>query len=112
MAHSADDLDLGAIAIFTESGSTARLLSKYRPNARVYALCPDQAIIGRMVLLWGVTPILCRRYDETDKLVNMAEDILEAAGHVKQGEILGIVAGSATRTGATNFMRLHKVGDR
>ncbi|ADV84031.1 pyruvate kinase [Terriglobus saanensis] len=112
MAHSADDLDLGAIAIFTESGATARLLSKYRPNARVFALCPDVEAIGRMVLLWGVTPILCRRYDETDKLVNMAEDILEAAGHVKKGEILGIVAGTATRTGATNFMRLHKVGDR
>jgi pyruvate kinase len=112
MAHSADDLDLSAIAIFTESGATARVLSKYRPNARVFALCPIEEAVGRMMLLWGVYPVLCKRYNETDKLVNMAEDILEGLGFVKRGETLGIVAGTATQSGATNFMRLHKVGDR
>ena len=112
MAHSADDLDLGAIAIFTESGSTAMLLSKYRPNARIFALSPQPDVIGKAMLLWGVHPILCDRFDNTDKLVNMAEDILEKAGHVHKGQILGIVGGTTTRSGATNFMRLHKVGDR
>ncbi len=112
MAHSADDLELGAIAIFTESGSTARLLSKYRPNARIFALSPSQEVIGKAMLLWGVYPILCERFAETDKLVNTAEDILEKGGHVQHGQILGIVGGTSTRSGATNFMRLHKVGDR
>jgi len=112
MAHSADDLDLTAIAIFTESGSTARVLSKYRPNARVYALSPVPSVIGKMMLLWGVYPILCNRFTETDRLVNMAEDILEAAGHVHKGQVLGIVGGTSTNSGATNFMRLHMVGDR
>ena len=110
--HSADDLELAAIAIFTESGSTARLLSKYRPNARIYALSPVPDVIGKAMLLWGVHPILCQRCDETDKLVEMAEDILEKAGHVHSGQILGIVGGTTTKSGATNFMRLHKVGDR
>ncbi len=112
MAHSADDLDLSAIAIFTESGSTARLLSKYRPNARIFALSPSPEVIGKAMLLWGVYPILCERFDNTDKLVHMAEDILEKAGHVRAGQVLGIVGGTTTRSGATNFMRLHMVGDR
>ena len=112
MAHSADDLDLGAIAIFTESGATARLLSKYRPNARIFALTPSQDVVGKSMLLWGVHPILCQRFNDTDKLVNMAEEILERQGHVTEGQILGIVAGTSTTSGATNFIRLHKVGDR
>ncbi len=112
MAHSAEDLELGAIAIFTESGATARLLSKYRPNARIFALSPAPEVIGKAMLLWGVWPMLCERFAETDKLVNTAEDILEKGGHVKHGQILGIVGGTSTRSGATNFMRLHKVGDR
>ena len=111
MAHSADDLDLSAIAIFTESGATARLLSKYRPNARIFALSPSPEVIGKAMLLWGVYPILCERFDNTDKLVTMAEEILEKAGHVHAGQVMGIVGGTTTRSGATNFMRLHMVGD-
>ncbi len=112
MAHSAQDLDLAAIAIFTESGNTARLLSKYRPEAPIFALSPDPNVVHRAMLLWGTFPIQCARFTGTDKLVNMAEEILEAAGFVKPREVVGIVAGTATKTGATNFMRLHLVGDR
>jgi pyruvate kinase len=112
MAHSAQDLDLAAIAIFTESGNTARLLSKYRPEAPIYALSPDVNVVHRSMLLWGTLPIQCERFIGTDKLVEMAEDILEAKGYVKARQVVGIVAGTATKTGATNFMRLHLVGDR
>ncbi len=112
MAHSAQDLDLAAIAIFTETGNTARLLSKYRPEAPIYALSPDLKVIHRLMLLWGVLPILCDRFRDTDKLVTMAEGILESGGYVGQREVVGIVAGTATTTGATNFMRLHLIGDR
>jgi pyruvate kinase len=112
MAHSAQDMDLAAIAIFTESGNTARLLSKYRPDAPIYALSPFEEVVHRTMLLWGTYPILCERYEDTDKLVEMAEDILEKHGYVKAKEILGIVGGTATTSGATNFMRLHLVGDR
>jgi len=64
------------------------------------------------MLLWGTYPILCARFRDTDKLVNMAEQILETQGHVHQRQIVGIVAGTRTKSGATNFMRLHMVGDR
>ena len=108
----AEELDDAAIAIFTETGGTARLLSKYRPDAPIYALSPFEKVIHRSMLLWGTTPILCERFSDTDKLVNMAEDVLERLGHVKRREIVGIVAGTRTRSGATNFLRLHMVGDR
>jgi pyruvate kinase len=64
------------------------------------------------MLLWGTYPIRCERFHDTDKLVEMAEDILEAQGHVQERQIVGIVAGTRTKSGATNFMRLHMVGDR
>ncbi len=111
MAHSAEDLDLSAIAIFTESGSTVRLLSKYRPEPPIYALSAYENVINRTMMLWGVYPILCGRFKDTDKLVNMAETILEELGLVRQRQVFGIVAGTQTKSGATNFMRLHMVGD-
>jgi pyruvate kinase len=112
MAHSAQDLELAAIAIFTETGSTARLLSKYRPEPPIFALSPYERVTYRDMLLWGTYPILCARFRDTDKLVGMAEAILEKLGHVERGQIVGIVAGTRTKSGATNFMRLHMIGDR
>ena len=112
MAHSAEDLDVAAIAIFTETGSTVRLLSKYRPEPMIYAMSPHQNVINRSMLLWGTYPILCERFRDTDVLVNMAEKILEERGLVQSRQVVGIVAGTRTRSGATNFMRLHMVGDR
>jgi pyruvate kinase len=112
MAHSADDLELAAIAIFTETGSTARLLSKYRPDPPIFALSPDPNVIHRAMMLWGTYPIQCARFRDTDKLVNMAEEILEREGYVQRSQVMGIVAGTRTKSGATNFMRLHMIGDR
>ena len=112
MSHAADDLDVTAIAIFTETGMTARLLSKYHPDPPIFALSPYPSVINRLMLLWGTYPILCDRIRDTDKLVSMAEEILESGGHVHPRQIVGIVAGTRTKSGATNFMRLHMVGDR
>jgi pyruvate kinase len=88
------------------------LLSKYRPDAPIYALSPFEVVVNRTMMLWGTYPILCDRFEGTDTLVNMAEGILESRGHVKPKQVVGIVAGTATKTGATNFMRLHLIGDR
>ena len=111
MAHSAQDLELAAIAIFTETGSTARLLSKYHPEPPIFALSPYEHVVNRDMLLWGTYPILCEHARDTDKLVNMAEETLEDNGYVQRGQVVGIVAGTRTRSGATNFMRLHMIGD-
>jgi pyruvate kinase len=111
MAHAAVELELAAIALFTESGATARLLSKYHPVPPIFALSPYQKVVNRCTLLWGTFPILCAPELDTDKLVSMGEEILEAQGYIHRSQIVGIVAGTRTKSGATNFMRLHMVGD-
>jgi pyruvate kinase len=111
MAHSAEDLELAAIAIFTETGATARLLSKYHPDPPIFALSPYERVVNRNMLLWGTFPILCQHARDTDKLVGMAEDILQKQEFVHRGQVVGIVAGTRTKSGATNFMRLHMIGD-
>jgi pyruvate kinase len=64
------------------------------------------------MLLWGTYPILCQRFTDTDQLVRLAEEILVSRNYVQSGQIVGIVAGTQSRTGATNFMRLHTIGER
>ncbi len=78
-AHAADDLDLRGIALFTESGQTARQLSKYHPSAPIFALSPLEITINRLNLLWGVTPIRCPKVNSTEALVDCAESLLEQA---------------------------------
>jgi pyruvate kinase len=112
MAHAAQDLDLKAIAVFTETGTTARQLSKYRPKPPIYALSSVNVVINRMALLWGVQPVRCTKANTAEEMVDMAEEILETAGFVFPQDILGIVAGTRTKTGSTNFLRLHVLGDR
>jgi len=110
-AHAADDLDLRGIALFTESGSTARQLSKYHPMSPIFALSPVEVTINRLNLLWGTTPIRCPKVNSTEALVDVAESLLEQAGHVRTREVIAIVAGTRTKSGSTNFLRLHVIGE-
>jgi pyruvate kinase len=111
MAHAAQDLDVKAIAVFTETGTTARQLSKYRPAPPICALSSVPAAINRMCLLWGVYPIQCAKAHATEDMVDMAEKLLEKAGYASPQDIIGIVAGTRTKSGSTNFLRLHVLGD-
>ncbi|HUZ04538.1 MAG TPA: pyruvate kinase, partial [Acidobacteriaceae bacterium] len=73
MAHAAEDLNVSAIAVFTETGTTARLLSKYHPGPRIFALSSVEPVIRRMMLLWGVNPIHCPKLTTTEQMVDTAE---------------------------------------
>ena len=110
-AHAADDLDLRGIALFTESGFTARQLSKYHPSVPIYAMSPLEVTINRLALLWGTTPIRCPKVNTTEALVDCAENLLEKAGFVHPREVIAIVAGTRTKSGSTNFLRLHVMGE-
>ena len=110
-AHAADDLDLRGVALFTESGQTARQLSKYHPSAPIFALSPVEITINRLNLLWGTTPILCPKVNSTEAMVDTAESLLEQNGYVRSREVIAIVAGTRTKSGSTNFMRLHVIGE-
>jgi len=110
-AHAADDLDLRAIALYTESGVTARQLSKYHPSSPIFALSPIEVTINRLNLLWGTTPIRCPKVTTTEALVDVAENLLEQGGYVRPREVIAIVAGTRTKSGSTNFLRLHVMGE-
>ncbi|MBW4045918.1 pyruvate kinase [Acidipila rosea] len=112
MAHAAQDLDIKAIVVFTETGTTARQLSKYRPKSPIYGLSSVDVVINRMGLLWGVHPVLCAKASTAEEMVDMAERLLEEGGFATTKDILGIVAGTRTKSGSTNFLRLHVLGDR
>ena len=109
IAHAADDLDMGAIAIFTESGNTARLISKYRPKAEIFAFTHTPQVCHRMNLFWGVHPMLHHQARSAEDMVDSAEEVLCRRGRVKPGDVMGIVAGTQLASGSTNFMRLHVV---
>jgi pyruvate kinase len=111
-AHAADDLDLRAIAVFTESGATPRQLSKYHPPVPIFAFSPFEITINRLNLLWGTTPIRCNRFNTVEELVDTAEQLLQQHGYVRPREVIAIVAGTRTKSGSTNFLRLHVMGEQ
>jgi pyruvate kinase len=111
IAHSAEDLPMGAIAVFTETGNTARMISKYRPRVPIFAFTHALPVVHRMNLYWGVDPVRCRQARSAEQMVTMAEQSLVRRGLLKPKDVLGVVAGTRQATGATNLMRLHVVTD-
>jgi len=109
IAHAAEDLPMGAIAVFTESGNTARMLSKHRPKVRIYAFSRKAEVCNRMNALWGVHPVHKAEWESAEAMLRTAEDELLPQGILRPGDVLGLVAGTKLTSGATNFMRLHTV---
>jgi pyruvate kinase len=111
IAHCAEDLPMGAIAVFTETGNTARMISKYRPKVPIYALTHIAPVVNRLNLYWGVHPVRCRQAHSAEQMVAMAEQHLLSRNWLKTADVLGVVAGTRQASGSTNFMRLHVVTD-
>jgi pyruvate kinase len=109
VAHAAEDLHMGAIAVFTDTGNTARLISKFRPKSVVYAFSHIDAVCNRLNLLWGVHPVPHKQTQTVEEMVTTSEQQLLRRKRVKAGDVLGVVGGTKMSTGSTNFMRLHVV---
>ncbi len=113
ICHASQELHLKVIAVFTETGSTARLISKYRPRPPIVAFSPNQETRRRLSLLWGVLPRTIAPVRDIDGLAAMAEKRLLEERLVRRGDVVGIVAGTPLGTrGTTNFMKFHVVGRR
>ncbi len=109
IAHAAEDLPMGAIAVFTETGNTVRMISKFRPKVPIYAYTHSVPVVQRMNLYWGVHPVRCRQAHSAEQMVTMAERDLVRRGLLKPADVLGVVAGTRQASGSTNLMRLHVV---
>ena len=111
ISHAAEDLPMGAIAVFTETGNTVRMISKFRPKVAIYGYTHSAPVVQRMNLYWGVHPVRCRQAHSAEQMVTMAEQDLVRRGLLKPGDVLGVVAGTRQASGSTNLMRLHTVTD-
>jgi pyruvate kinase len=99
------------IAVFTESGSTARLVSKHRPLRPIVAFSTIQETRRRLTLYWGVVPRTIARVKDIEELVQYAEQRLLEERLVHPGDVVGIVAGTPLFVGGTtNFMKFHVIG--
>ena len=111
-AHSADALGIGKIICFTETGNTARLLSRYRPHAEIVALSPNPRTLSQISLLAHVRPTLCPPLPSLEDMLEQASQGLLKLGIVEPGEEVVFVAGvppSVARS--TNVLKLHRIGD-
>ena len=107
------NLGIPHLACFTESGTTARLLSKYRPDADIIAFTNNLPTFRRMAAYWGVRPRLIGRHETTDDLIVAAGEALITEGSVEPGEHVVMVAGIPPNQGAqTNLVQIHRVGSR
>jgi pyruvate kinase len=99
-----------AIACFTISGTTARLLSQQRPHVPIVAFSPDQAIRRRMAFYWGVEPKIMEPVRNSDVMCEMVSRQLLADGFAKPGDRIVLVFGSPLGVpGQTNSIRLHRI---
>ncbi|SFB17332.1 MULTISPECIES: pyruvate kinase [unclassified Bacillus (in: firmicutes)] len=112
VAHTALNLEVSAIITPTESGHTARMISKYRPKAPIVAVTSDASVSRRLNLVWGVYPQLGKEATTTDEMLDVAVEESVNSGIVKHGDLVVITAGVPVgEAGTTNLMKIHVVGD-
>ncbi|MEW6274455.1 MAG: pyruvate kinase [Bacillota bacterium] len=108
----AQDLGAAAIITSTQTGYTARMVSKYRPRAPIIAVTPEMKVLRKLALVWGVQPLLIAPIKDTDSMIASAIEISLAAGMVKPGDLVVITAGVPVgMRGTTNLLKVHVVGD-
>lgn len=106
----AGDIHAKAIVAFTQSGFTARLVSKFRPEVPIIGVTPYDNVKRRMSLYWGVTPMLISHVSDTDNMIQKVEKLLIASKIAKRGDNIVITAGSPLmKRGTTNLIKLHRI---
>ncbi|HWR53544.1 MAG TPA: pyruvate kinase [Bryobacteraceae bacterium] len=99
-----------AIAVFTMSGSTARLISRLRPPVPVYAFTPSQEMARRLAVNHGVRPVVTPGLESTDEIFAQVNRVLKERNWARTGEAVVIVAGIPIgRPGSTNLLKVHRV---
>ncbi|HSB69408.1 MAG TPA: pyruvate kinase [Candidatus Methylomirabilis sp.] len=111
--RAASEVGARAIVAFTQSGFTARLLAKYRPEVPILAFSPSDVVRHRLCLHWGVVPKPIRPIRYTHEMVEEIEALLVAENAVRPGDAVVIVAGAPLGVpGTTNLIRLHRIEER
>jgi pyruvate kinase len=108
--HAATTLKAKAIVVFTQSGSTAALIAKFRPHLPIIAFTPKHEIRQKLALYWGVRTWMVGSMEEPGQQIEVVEKTLLAEGF-KKGDVVVITMGAPLEArGSTNLMRVHKLG--
>ena len=110
--HAARAARVSAIVVFTSSGSSARLVSRYRPPVPIYAITPSEIAARQLQIHYGVFPVLAPEVGSTDEMLAQMDRVLIERSHLREGDIVVFVAGQPVgRPGTTNLMKLHRIGE-
>ncbi|MFQ5603717.1 MAG: pyruvate kinase [bacterium] len=114
VSHGAFEIarDLKATAIFTptQSGTTARMVSTYRPTQPIIAFSPNFQVVRCLNLVWGVHPLLTKAYSNSEEMIEQAKNLALSLDLVKKGEIVIVTAGIPVGvTGTTNLIKVEKI---
>ena len=104
------DLDLAAIISATQSGSTAKMVAKFRPKAPIIAATTSLEVMRQLCLIWGVYPVLVSFSSSIDTMIDASEAAARATGLLKAGDLVAITAGVRTGLpGSTNLLKIHRL---
>lgn len=108
----AHDLSAAAIITVTKAGTTAKMVSKFRPDCAIIGCATSEKVMRQMNLSWGVTPIVLEEQASSDDLFFRAVEQAVKAGLIKEGDLVVITAGVPLgQSGTTNMIRVHVVGE-
>ena len=108
----ARDVNAAAIVTVSESGTTARLLSKYRPQQPIIACVMREQVQRQLSLSWGITPLMMPLAHSTDELIEMSTALAKENGYLHNGELAVVTAGVPVGvSGTTNMIKIHMVGN-
>ncbi len=105
------DVGASAVIAFTETGRSARLVARYRPDLALLAFTPNPRVRSQLALCWGVETFLVPKAASTDEMVRLVDASLQDIGRVSVGQLIVIIAGVPPGVpGTTNGMRVHRIG--
>jgi pyruvate kinase len=109
--HAARESSAAAIVVFTSRGSSARLVSRYRPPVAIYAITPHDTTARQLAVNYGVTAVLAPDVSSTDEMLAQMDRVMVEGGYLRKGELVVFLAGQPVgRPGTTNLMKLHRIG--
>jgi len=109
--HAAAAVNARAIVVFTQSGGTAALISKNRPQLPIIAFAPAEDIRRRLALYWGVRSLPVGAMSDSDQQITLVDETLQATGFGKKGDLVVITMGVPLGSlGSTNLMKVHTLG--
>jgi pyruvate kinase len=113
VGHTAKNLDIKTIVAATESGHTARMISKYRPKADIFAITFSQETALALTLKWGVVPAVSEKPESTDDMFNLAAGFVVEHEFAEEGDLILITAGVPVgESGTTNLMKIQMIGSK